>query len=113
MGPVGLARWRPHWRSAKAAGVSLAHYVRERGLSWELLYAARRTERDRRARGEAGDQVSPGSSKRASRSLPAVKLPFAPVAVRLPNDVALECQDFEADDLPVSITALSALPCSG
>jgi len=121
MGPVGLARWRPHLRAAKAAGVSLARYARERGVSRDMLYAAQRAERDRQAVEGAGGRGSPGSSKRVSRSLPVVVSPFVPVtvgrsaarlAVRLPNGVALECQDFEADVLRALIASLSALPCS-
>jgi hypothetical protein len=121
MGPVGLARWRPHLRAAKVAGVSLARYARERGLSRDMLYAAQRAERERRAVDDAGDQVSPGSSKRASRSLPVVVSPFVPVAVRrsaarlavrLPNGVALDCQDFDAEVLRALIASLWALPCS-
>lgn len=121
MGPVGLARWRPHLRAAKVAGVSLARYARERGVSRDMLYAAQRAERERQAVDEAGDGGSPGNAKRASRSPLPVVTPFVPVAVRrsaprlavrLPNGVALECQDFEADALRVLIASLLALPCS-
>jgi hypothetical protein len=86
-----------------------------------MLYAAQRAERDRQAAGETAHQGSVGNSKRASRSLPVVVPPFVPVAVRrsaarlavrLPNGVALECQDFDADVLRALIASLSALPCS-
>lgn len=121
MGPVGLARWRPHLRAAKVAGVSLARYAREHDLSRHTLYAAMRAERDRRTGDEASDRRPPKRATRVRRLLPAVVSPFVPVAVRrsaarlavrLPNGVALECQDFDADVLRVLIASLSALPCS-
>ena len=118
MGQVGMARWGPHLRAAKAAGVSLAHYAREHGLSRDMLYAARRAERDREAVEETGGRQP---AKRARRSLPTVVSAFVPVAVRrsaarlavrLPNGVALDCQDFDAEVLRALIASLSALPCS-
>lgn len=121
MNQVDLGRWRPHLRAARAAGMSLARYAREHGLSRHTLYAALRTERDQRAMAEAGGERSGRRARSTRRAWPAVVSSFVPVAVslpgarlavRLPNGVALECQDLDAALLGALIASLSGLPCS-
>jgi transposase-like protein len=117
---VEMARWRPHLRAAKAAGVSVSRYAREHGLSRHTLYAALRAERERRAMVEAGGRRPPKRARTVRRSLPTGVSAFVPVAVseraarlavRLPNGVSLECRDLDEVLLGGLIAALSKLPC--
>lgn len=47
MAEVSLARWQPHLEAAEQAGLSIAEYARQHGLSRHTLYVARQTLRQR------------------------------------------------------------------
>ena len=118
---VDLKRWRPHLRAAKAAGVTLAQYAREHGLSRHTLYAALRAERDRKglhpkalARARAAHRALPASAAVAFVPVEVSSSPLPPlhVTVRLLNGMAVECHAVQEDRLGALIASLAALPCS-
>ncbi|MCC6662301.1 MAG: hypothetical protein IT375_01095 [Polyangiaceae bacterium] len=112
---VDMKKWRPHLRAAKAAGISLARYACEQGLSRHTLYAALRAERDRE--GVAPKVV--GAAKRPVRRAGAAFVPVAlagmsaHLTVRLPNGVVLECHEPGGARLAGLVATLAGLACSG
>jgi hypothetical protein len=119
MSQVDMKRWRPHLRAARVAGVTLAQYAREHGLSRHTLYAALRAERDRKD-ARAKPLVRARTAKRqlvlagASAFVPvAVSATPLHVTVRLLNGMAVECHAVQEDRLSGLIASLAALPCSG
>jgi len=110
---VDMARWRPHLRAAKRAGLSLSRYAHEHGLSRHTLYAALRAERDRRGASVKAAKARPAPRRRSKAAFVAVRIAGARLTVRFPSGVALECHEVEGARLSELIAALAALPCSG
>lgn len=111
MAQVSIERWRSHVEAAAKAGVTLAQYAREHGLSRHTLYAARQAmkTRDEKESGKRG-------TRRTKAFVPVrVSAPAtAPIAfsVRLANGLELRFGAVEAEALQSLVPLLAGLPCS-
>jgi hypothetical protein len=94
-----------HIQAAKAAGMSLGRYARERGLSANTLYGANKR---LQKKAQALTSATPASA-------------FAPVELtasalsmkaRLPNGIELEFGGLDASSWPAIAQTLLGLPCS-
>lgn len=94
-----------HMQAAKAAGMSLGRYARERGLSANTLYGANKR---RQRKAQASTPAIPASA-------------FAPVEItagalsmraRPPNGIALEFSGLDASSWPAVAQTLLGSPCS-
>jgi transposase-like protein len=110
---VNVERWRKHVTAQHASGMTVAQYAQEHGLSRHTLYVARRQVAAARKMPTKGS-VSATSAAAKAAPFVAVRVTSSPVTLRasLPNGVALEFAQMEADTCAQLIGMLAALSCS-
>lgn len=111
MAKVALERWRPHVEAATKAGVTLAQYAREHGLSRHTLYAASQALGQEKPR---GGSARPRGGEQAAAFVPVqVSAGSAPaLSVRLTNGVELRFDKVDSAVLAPLLELLAGLPCS-
>jgi hypothetical protein len=113
MAQVNVKRWQGHLEAAARAGMSIARYAREHGLSAHTLYAAKQTI-------ESGGRAAVARRRAAARasgptaSFVPVRLagPSAGLVARLPNGTELCFGSVDEANLGAVLGALAGLACS-
>jgi hypothetical protein len=118
MAQANVGRWQGHLETAARAGMSIAQYAREHGLSAQTLYAARHamSKRARKRIAAPGAAPSPGfvpvRLAGASAGWPNAKWPSAGLVARLPNGTELCFGALDEANLGAVLRELAGLACS-